>query len=126
MGAVLGVELIHVGDVLEVVGVQGAVLQGVVGGHVVVVLHDVQCVPVLGQGVLDLLEDGRVGGGGGADLDGLAPAIARAAAGGQRQDQGKGQHKCNQLLFHHDFLLFLLPLLLIRRSDFTDRAVPMD
>ena len=124
MGAAALVEVVHVGDVLEVVGQQGAVLHGVVGLDVVVILHDLQGVAVLGHEVLGDLQDLRVGGRGGAHLDGLV-AAAIAAAGGQHQseNQSQGQSKC--LLFHFRFLL-LLSVGLIRLSVFTDRAVPMD
>ena len=112
MGAPLVVEVVHVGDVLEVVGVQRAVLQGGVGGHIVVKLLDVQGVPVGLHQLLGNLQNGGVGSGSRADGHGLAACAAGivaaggvtaiagvtavvsraavAAAGGQSQDHGQG------------------------------------
>lgn len=61
---------------LEVVGGQGAVLQGGVGQHVVGELHNVQAdAGALGEVVLDKAEDVAVGHRGGADLDGDGVAV---------------------------------------------------
>ncbi len=121
MGAAALVEVVHVGDVLEVVGQQGAVLHRVVGLDIVVILHDLQGVAVLGHEVLGDLQDLRVGGRGGAHLDGLVAA----AAGGEAQGENQGQGQSKYFLLHFRFLL-LLSVGLIRLSVFTDRAVPMD
>ena len=61
-GAVLHVEVIQVGDVLEVVGVQGTVLHSLVGEDIVVELPDLQGDPLLGQEVLHHLQNLGVGG----------------------------------------------------------------
>ncbi len=42
MGAVFGVEVVQIGLMLEVVGVDGAVLDNIVGDDIVVVLLNVQ------------------------------------------------------------------------------------
>ena len=68
VGAIALVELIHVGDVLEVVGVQGAVLHGQVGLDIVVELHDLQGNALLRQQVFHHFQNLGVGGGGGAHL----------------------------------------------------------
>ena len=82
---------------LEVVGVQGAVLQGGVGGDVVVEFHDLQGVAVFFQDLLGYFQDFRVGSGGGAYLDGAA---LFAAAGGEAQKQQEGQGKDRDSSFH--------------------------
>ena len=57
----LGVEVLEVGQVLEVVGVDAAVFNEGVGGDVVVDDLDLQCDTLLSQDVLDDLEDLGVG-----------------------------------------------------------------
>ena len=52
-------------------------------------------------------------------------AVAAIAAGGQGQNQGQSQCKDKKSFFHH-FLLLFVWVLLIRRSERMDRAVPMD
>ena len=68
---------------LEVVGVELAVLKGGVGQDVVVKDNDVQLVALRGQNRLDLLKDLRVGRGGGADRDhnGLGGRFSRGLGG---------------------------------------------
>ena len=98
VGAVAGVEVVHVGDVLEVVGVQLAVLHVVVGQHVVIVIHNLQGDAVLGQDLLGLLQDLGVGRGGRAHLQG---GLLLAAAGGQQgQAQRRRQSQGQSFLFH--------------------------
>ena len=72
MGAVLGVEVLQIGQVLEVVGVHGAVIHHGVGYHVVVVALDIQCDVLGGQDLLGDFQDLGVGRGGGGDGDGLS------------------------------------------------------
>ena len=127
MGAVVGVVAVHVGDVLEVVGVQRAVLHAVVGGVVVVDGLNLQGDALLGQHVHHLLQDLHVGGGGGAHADGdvrrggggLGAGVAvngslgvaagglvvGAAAGQQGQADRAGQRQGKDLLFHNAILL---------------------
>ena len=80
MRTLLGVEVLEVGQVLEVVGVDAAVLNEGVGGDVVVDDLDLQCDTLLSQNVLDDLEDLGVGRGGRGDADGLA--VQRAVVDG--------------------------------------------
>ena len=103
MGAVFFIEAVHVGDVLEVVGIQLALFQRGVGDDVVFELDDLQSVAFLGQDLLGDLQDLGVGSGGCADLDGLV--VGGTAAGGQSQNQGQGQNQSNDLL-HFLILLF--------------------
>ena len=124
VGAVVGVEAVHVGDVLEVVGVQLTLLHGGVGHDVVIKLRDFQGVALFGQDFLGHFQDFGVGGGGGAHLDGLA--VGLAGAGAQRQHQENRQRQGDESLFHCLVPLFFLLVWLIRRSVFTQRAVPMD
>ena len=98
MGAAVLVEIVHVGDVLEVVGIQLAVLHVVVGQHVVVVIHDLQGDALLGQDLLGLLQDLGVGRGGRAHLQG-GPLLA-AAGGQQGQAQRRRQSQGQSFLFH--------------------------
>ena len=70
MGAVLSVEVIQIGAVLEIVGVQVSLFQGGVGQHIVGELHHFQVVALGGQLVFNRVEDLRVGGDGRAYLDG--------------------------------------------------------
>ena len=67
---------------LEVVGVERAVRQGLVGQDIVVVHNDLQVVALSGQGVPDLLEDLCVRGGGGADLQHFQLAVGSLGSGG--------------------------------------------
>lgn len=62
MGAAGGVEVIQIGDVLEVVGVLITVLHGGIGHHIVAVLVDLQVDALLGQNGYALLQDLGVGG----------------------------------------------------------------
>ena len=109
VGAPLGVEVIHVGDVLEEVGVVHPFLHGGVGGNVVVVGDDLQGDALLSQGIHHLLQDLLVGSGGGAHLqgDGLAAGLLGVggllgggftAAGSQTQAQDQGHGECKKLL----------------------------
>ena len=135
VGAVADVELVHVGDVLEVVGVQLTALHRQVGLDVVVELHDLQGDALLSQDALGYLQDLSVGGGSGADLNGGAlqrggvlhsgglgvaggglgitgggvggAGVAAAAAGQQAERQSAGQEQRDKLL-HGTFLLFIL------------------
>ena len=52
VGAVFGVEVIEVGEMLEVVGVHGAVLHHVVGNHIVAVFLNVEGDVLGGENVL--------------------------------------------------------------------------
>ena len=72
MGAVLGVEVLQIGQVLEVVGVHGAVLHHGVGHNVVIVDLNVQGDVLGGQDLLGDLQDLGVGRGGSGHGDGLA------------------------------------------------------
>ena len=103
MGAVLFIEVVQVGDVLEVVGVQLALFQRGVGDDIVVEFHDLQIVAFVSQNLLDNFQNLGVGCGGCADLDGLI--VGRTAAGGQGQGQCQGQYQCNDF-FHLVILLF--------------------
>ena len=99
MGAVFLVIVVHVGDVLEVVGVDGAVLGGVVGGAVVGELHDFQRDVLFGEDVLDHGQNLGVGGGGGAYFQG--GALLLAAAGEKGEGQGAGEGQSGQLFDVH-------------------------
>ena len=103
MGAAGLVELLQIGQVLEVVGVLVAVLHGGVGHHVVAVLVDHQLDALLRQDGHALVQNLGVGGGRGGHRqgDGLSGI---AAAGGQGQAQGQAQQQGQQLLFHVSFL----------------------
>ena len=103
MGAVLFIEVVQVGDVLEVVGIQLALFQRGVGDDIVVEFHDLQIVAFVSQNLLDNFQNLGVGRGGCADLDGLI--VGRTAAGGQGQGQCQGQYQCNDF-FHLVILLF--------------------
>ena len=72
MGALFGVEVIKIGGVLEVVGVNGAVLHDGVGNNVVVVGLNVEGDVLFGKDLFGDLEDLGVGRGGGGDGDGVA------------------------------------------------------
>ena len=132
ISAVGGVEAVHIGGVLEVVGVQGAVLQGGVGQYIVVIDHDLQVNALLGQGGLDDLQQlavrcgagaddqlDRLGGGDllrrGGSLSGRGFGSGRGgggcsrcggggAAGGEAQDDDEREYK-GENLFHFCFLL---------------------
>ena len=111
MGVALGVEVVHVGDVLEEVGVDFPFFHSGVGENVVVVGDDLQGDALLGQHVDHLLQDLLVGGGGSADLQGdrlaggagiffgFGLAGGSAAAGSQTQAQDQGRSK-GKKLFH--------------------------
>ena len=88
MRTLLGVEVLEVGQVLEVVGVDAAVLNEGVGGDVVVDDLDLQCDTLLSQNVLDDLEDLGVGRGGRGDADGLA--VQRAVVGARTRPFAAG------------------------------------
>ena len=122
MGAAGGVEVIQIGDVLEVVGVLITVLHGGIGHHIVAVLVDLQVDALLGQNGYALLQDLGVGGGRGGYVqsDGLlglgglglrviggvslGRVIGLAAAGGEGQGQRQGQQSGKNLVFHVLFL----------------------
>ena len=103
--AVLGVEGLQVRPVLEVVGVQAAVVEGLVGQDIVGVLHDLQLI-ALG---LDLAADGlqylRVRRDGRAHRDHLV-ALAPAARQGP-------QHSTAARVIATIFFIFVLPFNLI-------------
>ena len=107
MGAMLGVEVVHVGDVLEVVGIIFAGLHRLVGNVVVVILHDLQGDALLSQDGRHLFQNFRVGSGGGAHLegDGIAAFVIAAAAGQQGQAGRAGQRQGKNFLFHSCKLL---------------------
>ena len=63
VSALLGVEVVQIGLVLEVVGIQAAVLHGGVGHHVVVEFHDLQSYVMLGQNGGGILQNLGVGAG---------------------------------------------------------------
>ena len=71
MGAVLGIEVLQIGQVLEVVGVHGTVVNHSVGNNIVVVDLDVQGDVLGGQDLLGDLQDLGVGRGGSGHGDGL-------------------------------------------------------
>ena len=72
VGALLLIEVVQVGLMLEVVGVALAILNDGVGDHIVIVLLDVQRNALVGQDLLADLQDLAVGSGGGSAADGLA------------------------------------------------------
>ena len=98
VGAVVGVEVVHVGDVLKVVGVQLSVLHIGVGQHIVVVGHDLQRDVILGQDLLYHLQNLGVGRRGGAHLDG--GGLLAAAGGQQGQGEDGAQRQGKHVLFH--------------------------
>ena len=114
MGAVVTVEPVEVVDVLEVVGVQIAVFQSLVGLDVIGVLHDLQLDALLGQNGLALLQDLGVGGDAGAHLQrgglrsGSVAAVGgitgrrgvRAAAAGQQGQHQQGAEGQGEKLLH--------------------------
>ena len=118
VGAVLSVEVVQIGDVLEVVGVLGALLHGGVGDHIVAVDVDLQVNALLFQdGNADFQNFGVGSGGsshvqhgglcgslsGGFGLSGLLRrGLLGAAAGGQGQAQHQGQCQSQQF-FHCSF-----------------------
>ena len=129
VGAILSVEVVQIGDVLEVVGVNAAVLHRGVGLDVVGKLHDLQVDSLLRQQFLHHGQDLGVGSGRGAHLQGGALQGAglggggrgvsvcgggvggtggAAAAGQQAEGQGAGQEQGCELL-HGAFLLFIVP-----------------
>ena len=71
MGALLLIEVVQVGLMLEVVGVALAILNDGVGDHIVIVLLDVQRNALVGQDLLADLQDLAVGSGGGSAADSL-------------------------------------------------------
>ena len=105
VGAVAGIEVVHVGDVLEVVGVNGAVLHRLVGHDVVVEGLDLQGVSLFGHDVLGHLQNASVGGGGSAYHHGLVVFLA-AAASQQGQSGRTGQGQSQNLLFHKNLSFF--------------------
>ena len=88
---------------LEVVGVQIAVLQGGVGQDVVVIDDDLQVIALFGQLILHQLEDFRMGGGAGADHQG-GQLVSRAGGDAERRQKKNGE-KQSKNLFHGLFLL---------------------
>ena len=107
MRATGGIEIIQIGDVLEVVGVLVAVLHSGVGDHIVAVLVDYQINSLLLQNGNALLENLSVGSGrsghsqrnslrgvcvaAGIIIGGVRAAIA--AAGCKRKGQGQSQQQ---------------------------------
>ena len=63
VGALLLIEVVQVGLMLEVVGVALAILNDGVGDHIVIVLLDVQSDALVGQDLLADLQDLAVGAG---------------------------------------------------------------
>ena len=128
MGAVFLVEAVEVGGVLEVVGVNLAVLGDEVGLDVVAELNNLEVDALLGQNLLGHIQNLGVGRGGGGDLQGrtgqltglggglgsrgrssralggCGDGISRSggAAGGQRQGQRSGE-RCRNQFFHGKF-----------------------
>ena len=82
VSAVGSVEAVQVRGVLEVVGVERAVRQGLVGQDIVVIGDDLELVALVGKRLLDLLEDLCVRGGGGADLQHFQLAVGGLGSGG--------------------------------------------
>ena len=105
MGAVVLVEIIEIGLVLEIVGVKIAVFGGDVGQHIVVILHDFQCDSLLFQQLGGLTQDLGVRRDAGSHLESLFGTLS--AAGGQRQCQKQYKHK-GYRFFHFGFSLFQL------------------
>ena len=123
VSAVGSVEAVQVRGVLVVVGVERAVRQGLVGQDIVVVHNDLQIVAFGGQGVLDLLEDLCVRGGGGADLQHFQLAVGGLGSGGigggssvsglalgcaadeGGNDQQSGKNDCKYLFHDNDSFL---------------------
>ena len=68
VGALLLIEVVQVGLMLEVVGVALAILNDGVGDHIVIVLLDVQRNALVGQDLLADLQDLAVGAGVAAQL----------------------------------------------------------
>ena len=83
VGAILSVEVVQIGDVLEVVGVNAAVLHRGVGLDVVGKLHDLQVDSLLRQQFLHHGQDLGVGSGRGAHLQGGALQGAGLGGGGR-------------------------------------------
>ena len=100
VSALGGVVAIQIGGVLEVVGVQGTLGQGLVGQHIVVIDNDLQLVAVLLQGFLHLLQDLSVRSGAGADFDDFVFGLL--AAGGEAENGSDGENDSNNL-FHFIF-----------------------
>ena len=134
VGAVLLVEAVEVGGVLEVVSVNLAVLGHKVGLDVIAELNDLKVDALLRQNLLGHIQDLGVGRGGGGDLQGRAGQVAGGlgslrrscgalgggslrrsglgggsggAAGGQAQGQGSGE-RCRNQFFHGSNLLFIV------------------
>ena len=107
MGAVLGIEGVEVGLMLEVVGVALAVLNHIVGNHVVGILGDLQGPAVLGEDFTGDLQDFGMRRGGGGDADGLVVTLLAAAACEQTEAQHAGQYQSN-CLFHNEYTPFLI------------------
>ena len=118
MGAALGVEVIQIGDVLEVVGVLLTVLHSGVGDHIVAVLMDLQVNTLLCQNGNALFQNFGVGRGRGGYVQrhgllifggllrlgvAVGGVIGLAAAGGQGQGEGQGQQSGKNLVFHGSF-----------------------
>ena len=69
VGAVLSVEVIQIRGVLEVVGIDLAAFDDVIGLDIVGEFDDIQGDVLLGKNFLGNLQNFRVGGGGGGDGD---------------------------------------------------------
>lgn len=122
MRAVAFVEPVHVGDVLEVIGVEGAVLYRSVRRDVVIEHCDFQIDILLGQDRLHNLKDFSVGCRCGADLngDGFCVVVVAAGAGGlvgiaaagrqQAQGQSRCQSNCGELLQFHNKISFVFEI----------------
>ena len=117
VGAVLGVEAVKIGLVLEVVCVERAVGQSLVRQDVVVIGDDLELVAFVGEGLLDLLEDLGVRGGAGADGDdfvigrGGVLVVGGLAAAGTQCDERERQHEGEDErrdLFHGSFSFIFL------------------
>ena len=106
VGAVGLVEAVEIGGVLEVVGVEIAVLQGGVGQNVVVIDHNLQVVALLGQLIFDQLKDLGVGRGARADDEGSQICRVSGLRAGESDAQSKQSGKENgENLFHGIVLL---------------------
>ena len=81
MGAVLLVEAVEVGGVLEVVGVNLAALGDEVGLDVVAELNNLEVDALLGQNLLGHVQDLGMGRGGGSDLQGRTGQFAGLGGG---------------------------------------------
>ena len=115
--AVGSVEAVQIRGVLEVVRIERAVSQGLVGQHIVVVDHDLEVIALGSQRVLNLLENFSVRSGGSANLQHLKLAIGGSSsigggggvvgsgltlgsAAGKRGDEQQGGKNDCKYLFH--------------------------